>query len=565
MDISFGAKTHTGNSGSACSFPKPVAINHDRPAPRRLRRFGIWTVSFSLLLLPVEAAFAQGIYSHWINKTGGTVPATSLGAAMDTSTNVYVLGRFYDYTNRIGSTTLTNLIGVSNLFFAKFTGNAVTPPAWAKTVVTEYPVSQARIVSDSSGDCIVADSFGGTNLSLGGSTLTNFGTAGGHSEDVFVAQFNTAGTFQRLMQLGGTSEDTLGGLTIDHGFGSASGFYLTGAFQSTNFSAGSTNLTRLSSSGSDCFAAKFNLSGSLLWIQQGAYAVGSCIEVDTSNNCYVGGTTLGPATFNGLSPANPTTTNFLAKYNKNGNLLWVRGDVPVGSRLAADKLQNIYLTGTFSDVLQFGPITLSNNSPSTIFVAKCDTNGTPLWARQLPGWGYDDVSAITVDSVGNCWVAGYFASSPQATLPTNSIAIIVCFDNAGNLLAVSQTKGDGPSAADAVCGTGNNFNGNICVSGTFITNFVMYGKYVVTNLSGADIFASVGGVSPQLKISTSGTNLILNWPVVTSTFTLQVVTDLSGASWSTVGNGVNVNGQMTVTNNPIGSSVRFYRLINNNP
>ena len=85
--------------------------------------------------------------------------------------------------------------------------------------------------------------------------------------------------------------------------------------------------------------------------------------------------------------ANQTATNFIAKYGPTGALLWVRGDPTLGSRIAVDSAQCLYTAGTFSNVLPIGSITLSNNASSTIFLAKYDANGNPLWAQQLPAPG----------------------------------------------------------------------------------------------------------------------------------------------------------------------------------
>ena len=122
----------------------------------------------------------------------------------------------------------------------------------------------------------------------------------------------------------------------------------------------------------------------------------------------------------------------------------------IGSHINVDGTGNIYTVGTFSNVLQIGGTTLSNNFPSTIFLAKYDSNGNALWARQLPGWGYDAANGITVDPFTNCWVTGYFASVNQGGLPTNSIAIIACYDPNGNLQTVAHTGGALASAATAV-------------------------------------------------------------------------------------------------------------------
>ena len=528
------------------------------------RKRSSFVVVWSLLFLSLFfSASAAGVYSHWINKTGGSVQESSVGAAMDTGTNVYVLGRFYDYTNRIGTTTLTNLIAVSNLFLAKLTANSVAAPPWTKTAVTEYPISHVKLVANSAGDCIVAGSFGGTNLNFGSGTLTNFGTLGDYSEDVFIAKFNTAGTFGWLIQSGGTSNDVFGDMSVDQALSNPTGFYVTGSFESTNFTAGGTTLTRLSTNGMDCFVAKYNFSGTLLWIKQAVYAAGTLIANDTSNNCYVAGATIGPATFDGLSPSNQTTGSFLAKYDKTPNLVWVRGDVPAGNRLSVDKFQNIYTAGTFSNVIQIGGITLSNNSPSTIYLAKCDTNGTPLWALQLPGWGFDGLNGMAIDSVGNCWIAGYFATTNQTALSANSVAVVACFNSSGDVVAVSPMGGVKASMSSVVGGTGNNYNGNMFFSGSYTTNFLVSGKYGATNSGLSDVYASVGGVAPQLKLAVNGTNVICSWPSVNAAFTLQALTNL-GSSWNTVGFGTSANGQMVVTNSITGN-VRFFRLINNNP
>jgi hypothetical protein len=519
-------------------------------------------VLFSLLCFSTANLSAQGFYSYWINNARGSAPETSVASVEDNGTNVYFLGRYYGYTNHIGNMTLTNEIAVSNLFLAKFNGSSTAVPAWAKAVVTDVPISNARLVGDFNADIIVAGSFGGTNLSFGGGNLTNYDRTGSHSEDIFVAGFDYLASLDWLIQMGGGAEDTLGDLKLDPSR-NPSGFYVTGSFQSTNFAAGVSNLTRESTFGADFYVAKYDMSGNLLWINQGAYAAGTCIAIDALNDCYVGGTTLGPATFGGVSPSNSTTTNFLAKYDPNGKLLWVRGDVPVASRMCADVdySQNIYLAGNFSNVLRFGSVTLSNNSPSTIFVAKCDTNGSPVWADSVPGWGYDGVGGIIVDSANNCWVDGYFASSASPSgLPTNSIAIVGCFDPYGNVIATSQIPGVGPSTASSVSGSLNNFSGNICIAGTYSTSLDFYKNSAVTNQNGScDIFALTASAQPQLKLTASGTNLICSWPSLMDKFELQTVTNL-GSSWSDVSTGTTTtNGQFVVTNS-VTSGTRFYRL-----
>jgi hypothetical protein len=524
------------------------------------RRLGLFGAAL-FCLVQASSVLAQGVYGQWFNTSRGTVPESAIGAALDISTNVYVLGRFYAQTNKVGSTILTNTLATCNLFLFQFKGSSTAAPNWAKVAQTDYPISNARIVADSSGNSYVTGSYGGTNLMFGATSITNFGATGDDTEDVFLAKFSTTGAVTWLEHIGGTGEDTLGDMALDpaglQGFGNPSGFYVTGCFQSPNFMAGNSNLVRISATGSDCYTAKFDTSGNLLWLSQGSYASGNCIAVDTSNNCYVAGSILGSATFGGLSPANPTTTNFLIKYDAHGNPIWVRGDVPLGNRLAVDSYsQDIYVAGTFSNTLQIGSFILSNNLPSTIFLAKYDSNGNPLWMEQIPGLGWDGVTGMTIDRDTNCWITGYFAAANQTEPQLNSKAIIACFDVAGNMFMFSEAGGAASEASGIVYGP--HFI-NFTVFGSFATNISFINQYVSSNSGNADIFASIVALRPKVKMTTTSTNVIITWSSEDTGFSVQSLTNLGSANWTTIGSGTLVNGLYVVTNTPAGKA-QFYRL-----
>ena len=510
-----------------------------------------------LSLFPAASALAQSIYASWFNTCGGTVPGIVLGAAVDDGTNVNVLGRFYGPTYQVGTTTLTNWLATSNLFLFQFKGSSTNPPIWAEAAITEYPVSNGRICGDFSGNIFVAGSYGGTNLIFGTTGITNYNTD--HSEDVFLARFATSGSVTWLKHIGGTAEDSLGDMALDPAI-SPSGFYVTGSFLSPAFTAGGTTLTRQNPGGSDSYAAKFGLNGNLLWMSQGTYSTGDYIAVDTANNCYVGGTVSGAATFGGTSPMNQTTTNYVVKYNSAGTPVWVRGDVVLGTHLAVDNVQCLYTAGTFSNVLQVGSTTLSNNSTATIFVAKYDASGNPLWAQQLPGLGYDGCTSVWIDRLANCWVTGYFAATNQTPPLMNSTAVLACFDASGDLLALSQGGG---SPSSTVAGmTADAFLSNLIAFGNYATNFSFANKYTVTNTGNADIFASIVALAPKVATTTHGTNMVLSWPAITENkgFVLQAITNFGSTNWVTVGSAANVNGQYMITN-AMTNTARFYRLV----
>jgi hypothetical protein len=348
------------------------------------------------------AAYAQpAIYAYQLYKAAGTAPVTALGIGSEDNTNGYVVGGF-NTSMTIAGIPVSNPGGWPNVFLCKFKYNVTNAPQWIKAPVTDYSITNARAGADSSpftGNGYIAGNFEGTNLTFGTTTLTNNATD--HSDDIFLVKYDFNGTLKYLVQAGGAGDDILGDSVTD-GNGNT---YMTGSFLSSTFSAGASNLVRQSTTGSDCFVIKYNNSGGVTWLNQGSYASGTCVAFDAVGDCYVGGDVLGSSVFGGVSPANQTTTKFLAEYSSSGSLDWVRGDDTIGNYLAVDKAQNIYTAGVFSNVVQFGAISLTNSSPRTIFVAKYDSNGNILWAQQVPGWGCDGVTGLVVDPRTNCWVS----------------------------------------------------------------------------------------------------------------------------------------------------------------
>lgn len=84
--------------------------------------------------------------------------------------------------------------------------------------------------------------------------------------------------------------------------------------------------------------------------------------------------------------------------------------------IATDPLGNSYMTGTIGGPTTFSPtITLTATSYPAVFVAKYNTNGNCLWARQFGGDDTDIYGnkgeSIAIDLAGNCYVTGTFHGS----------------------------------------------------------------------------------------------------------------------------------------------------------
>ena len=87
-----------------------------------------------------------------------------------------------------------------------------------------------------------------------------------------------------------------------------------------------------------------------------------------------------------------------------------------GRAVTSDASGNVYVTGSFySASMSFSTTSLTNKdntgtSPD-VFVVKYDPSGNVLWAKSAGGTSYDEGESINVDANGNVFVTGYFLSS----------------------------------------------------------------------------------------------------------------------------------------------------------
>jgi hypothetical protein len=174
------------------------------------------------------------------------------------------------------------------------------------------------------------------------------------------------------------------------------------------------------------------------------------VAADSSGNVFVAGTFYGasPATidFGGVALTNIPTGNsptaFVCKFDRFGNIGWaklVATNLNSGwpLRLAADSMGNVYFAGRFSGIGTFGTNTLVSSGAGNIFLAKYDSQGNALWARQIVA--YDPSSLLTlalaIDLNANVFVSSRYTN--VATVGgmsiTNSSSFLAKYDSAGNL------------------------------------------------------------------------------------------------------------------------------------
>lgn len=134
------------------------------------------------------------------------------------------------------------------------------------------------------------------------------------------------------------------------------------------------------------------------------------ISVDDAGNTVVSGVfrgqvNLGKKTYN----SSGGDDIFLASFSRDGSLNWAQqfGGPGLDNTfdLTTDGSGNIYLSGWFSGVVDFGGQTLSSRGATDMFVAKFDTSGNVVWARQFGGEQGDGGNEIAVTASGEIAVS----------------------------------------------------------------------------------------------------------------------------------------------------------------
>lgn len=304
--------------------------------------------------------------------------------------------------------------------------NAQPSLKWAKGVGNEfYSGGNIRVLFnkvDGSGNTILTGYYNNTadfDPGAGTAYLTSNG-----GTDIFIAKYDASGNYVWARSMGGTSNDQGLSLTVD-GIGN---IYLTGYFRSVvdfDPGAGTANLT--SNAANDIFFAKYDASGNYVWSKAMGSTYddrGNSITIDASGNVYVLGQFEQTVDFDpGIGTANLTSagTNdvFLAKYDALGNYVWTRGiggtNSDQGNSMAIDGMGNLYITGLYSETVDFDPgagiVNLTSLGGNDIFLAKFDGSGTYAWAVGMGGTGTDQGLSVSLDASNNVYFTGSFRST----------------------------------------------------------------------------------------------------------------------------------------------------------
>lgn len=402
----------------------------------------------------------------WAFATGGlsgTLHNRSM--VIDDFGNIYTIGRFHsgpvDFDPGWGVFNLS-AVGGLDIYVSKYdtSGNLI----WAKRFGGTEDDDGSAIAVDSSGNVYFTGSFEGVADFNPGTEVYNLTSNG--SSDIFVCKLDPDGNFLWAKQMGGISNESGKGITVD-GSGNV---YVTGDFESTvDFDPGTGTNILTSNGKTDLFICKFNTTGDFQWVRQigaGDYDRGEALHMDNANNLFITGSFSGTVDFDpgdGIYELTSTgTSGFVLKLNEMGDFEWAtklsnnvtgyaialdahgniyvggggpgigiiklnaEGDITwdkflVGSNskatsIAVDVLGNVYTTGSFRNKVDFDPgestVIFDTTRGWDSYINKLDASGNYVWAYQLGEPNFHDYgTAIALDASGSIYASGYFRTT----------------------------------------------------------------------------------------------------------------------------------------------------------
>ncbi|MCL5098217.1 MAG: SBBP repeat-containing protein [Candidatus Omnitrophica bacterium] len=309
----------------------------------------------------------------WARQMGTTGDDEGEAIAVDGSGNALVTG-VLNLTQFIAGYPETDP-KLQRIYIAKYGADGEV--IWEKKIGANYFNVGLGVGVDDADNVYVTGHFQDTNL-FGPNTISGHG--------MFLVKYDEAGNLIWVRQ---AQDASVAGMAVDN----QGNIHLAGSFYSSA-TFGTISLTG-NTGVQNGFVAKHDTSGKALWAKAirsssagsggvySQYVSPRSIAVDGAGNCYATGNFMNVAVFGTISltnyitpdEASPNQDCFIAKYNSEGDFLWVRdvgrlGD-EAGTGIAVDPQGNVDLTGTFGGVITLGQTTL-------------DASGSGMFLTQLP-------------------------------------------------------------------------------------------------------------------------------------------------------------------------------------
>lgn len=239
---------------------------------------------------------ATGEYK-WVIQNDSIQPKLVRDVTTDLTGNVYTYGQFVfttDFDPGIGITTITPM-GSIDLFVCKFDSNGVFQ--WAKNYGGKQSDEATFIELNPKGDLIISGRFTDTTFKVPNPLNTLVADPAYDREDLFFAKINLQGEMQWAKKISSKRSEVINRVRFD----AFNNIYICGYFEgNTIFSTDANSGIYQSLDHTDSYVAKYNTNGELVWINQfeGVQdGAATSVDVNASGSVYTVGAFKGDVNF----------------------------------------------------------------------------------------------------------------------------------------------------------------------------------------------------------------------------------------------------------------------------
>jgi hypothetical protein len=392
-------------------------------ASKSLKNFSIFVLVLilSVGVLPGVSRAERVVVDYGYTKTmGDSGYDEGTSVAVDQDGNVYITGCFsdtVDFDTGEGVDEHTSN-GLTSIFLTKI--NADGSYGWTKTMGGIDGAFGSSVSTDQDNNIYLTGNFADTvDFDPGVGTDEHISNG---SRDLFITKINSDGSYGYTKTMGGTSFEYGTSISVDQD----ENIYTTGVFSNTvDFDPGIGTDEHTSAGGYDIFLTKINANGSYGYTKiigsAGADSTNS-IDTDQEGNVYIVGNFINTVDFDpGIGTDEHTSAGeadifdvFLTKINADGSYGWTKTMGGIGNdsldSVSTDIDGNIYITGTFQDIVDFDTSGATDNHTSNgsgdIFLTKINSDGSYEWTKTMGGIYSDWGQAIVIDFNDNIYITG---------------------------------------------------------------------------------------------------------------------------------------------------------------
>lgn len=388
---------------------------------------------FFVLVLAFQASTAQQF--EWAQSVSGLGLDVCRAVTTDSQGNVIVVGSF-NGSAQIGGVSISG-DGLEEAFIAKFNSNGTL--LWTNVISGPGEDLARGVVTDSEDNIYVVGHFTDTvTFNVSESDTAAARSQGG--QDVFIAKYAPDGYFLWHLTGGGPEDDTATDIDWSPWAGK---LYVSGGFQGrAQFGTAAILSTGLT----DAFLLQIDGFGNAHWVQSGGgseHDVGAAVSVDkVDESVYLVGDYYQTANFSGIQlTSQGSSDTYLAKYNVDGELIWVRSNggtnVDVATGVSTDLNGLVYVAGYFQLTTVFGDLERTALGYNDVFLAQFDADGNCNWLSSAGSNALDNCLGLDVAWDGTAYLTGMFENEMfadgESFVGDGYDVFVLCYSSSGTL------------------------------------------------------------------------------------------------------------------------------------